>query len=128
MKKLVVKCFNEEDTKLAEYLINLGMKTHAAIMILYLQKVRETNSKDIKEKTDLPYPNISLAGKELSDNKWISVRNQVKRRAEGRPYKIYKLETEVSDIIKYLKEQRAKEVEEWFKKTSTKKGLGEKSM
>lgn len=128
MKKFFVKCFDEEDKRLAEYLNNLGLKTHAAIMIVYLQKVKETNSIDMKERTGLPYPNISLAGKELSDNKWISIREQEKRRQEGRPYKIYKLETEMSDIIKYLEEQRAKEVEEWFKKTSTIKGVGEKSI
>lgn len=128
MKKLIVKCFDEKETRLAKDLNNLGLKTHAAIMIVYLQKVKETNSIDMKERTGLPYPNISLAGKELSDNKWISVREQEKRRAKGRPYKIYKLETEMSNIIKYLEEQRAKEVEEWFKKTSTKKGVGEKSI
>lgn len=128
MKKFVVKCFDEKDTKLADDLVNLGLKTHAAIMIVYLQKVKETNSIDMKERTGLPYPNISLAGKELSDNKWISVREQEKRRAKGRPYKIYKLETELSDIIKYLEEQRAKEVEEWIKKMSAKKGEGEKSI
>lgn len=127
MKKLIVKCFDEKETRLAEDLNNLGLKTHAAIMIVYLQKVKETNSKDMKERTGLPYPNISLAGKELSDNKWISVREQEKRRQEGRPYKIYKLETEMSDIIKYLEDQRAKEVEEWFKKMSNNDGVDEKS-
>ena len=118
----------KKQTKLAEYLNNLGLKTHAAIMIVYLQKVKETNSIDMKERTGLPYPNISLAGKEFSDNKWISVREQQKRGGKGRPHKIYKLDTEVSDIIKYLEEQRAKEVEEWIKKMSAKKGVGEKSI
>jgi predicted transcriptional regulator len=128
MKKIVIKCFDEKETKLAEDLNNLGLKTHTAIMIVYLQKVKETNSKDMKERTDLPYPNISLAGKELLDNKWISARKQKKTGRFGRPSKIYKLETELSDIIKYLEEQRAKEVEEWIKKMSAKKGEGEKSI
>jgi predicted transcriptional regulator len=128
MKKVIVKCFDEKETRLAKDLNNLGLKTHAAIMIVYLQKVKETNSKDMKERTDLPYPNISLAGKELLDNKWISVRKQKKTGRFGRPSKIYKLETEMSDIIKYLEEQRAKEVEEWIKKMSSKKSVGEKSI
>ena len=87
MKKLIVKCFDEKETRLAKDLNNLGLKTHAAIMIVYLQKVKETNSKDMKERTDLPYPNISLAGKELLDNKWISVRKQKKTGRFGRPSK-----------------------------------------
>jgi len=128
MNKFAVKCFDEKETRLAKDLNNLGLKTHAAIMMVYLQKVKETNSKDMKERTGLPYPNISLAGKELSDNKWISVRKQKKTGRFGRPSKIYKLETEVSDIIKYLEEQRAKEVEEWIKKMSAKKVEGEKSI
>lgn len=128
MKKPVVKCFDEEEKRFAEYLNNLGLKTHTAIMIVYLQKVKETNSIDMKERTGLPYPNISIAGKELSDNKWISVREQKKRGERGRPYKIYKLETEMSDIIKYLKDLRAKEVEEYFNKVPTEKGVVEKSI
>ena len=128
MKKLVVKCFDEKSTRLAEDLINLGLKTQAAVMIVYLQKVKETNSTDMKERTGLPYPNISLAGKELLDNKWISVRKQKKTGRAGRPSKIYKLETEMNDIIKYLKEQRAKQVEEIFNKVPTEKGVVEKSI
>lgn len=127
MNKIEIKCFDKNETRLAEDLKNLGLKTHAAIMLIYLQKVKETSSIDMKERTGLPYPKISLAGRELSHNKWISIREQ-KRGIYGRPYKIYKLESEMKDIIKYLKDQRYKEVEELFNIAPTEKDVGSKSI
>ena len=58
--------------------------------------------------SDLRQPEVSIAMRELEELGWIGEREE-KKPGKGRPYKIYKLETDIDSIIEHLESQKKKE-------------------
>jgi len=91
-------------------LIKVGMKRSVAKVLTYLACVDEATSNQIEAGSDLRQPEVSMAMRELRKMNWIGERNE-KTPGKGRPYRIYKLTMELSDIIAYLEENKRVEIE-----------------
>lgn len=91
-------------------LIKVGMKRNVAKVLTYLACVDEATSNQVEAGSDLRQPEVSMAMRELRKMNWIAERNE-KTPGKGRPYRIYKLTEELSDIIAYLEENKRAEIE-----------------
>jgi predicted transcriptional regulator len=60
--------------------------------------------------SDLRQPEVSIAMREIRKLDWVSERDE-KNPGKGRPYRIYKLNKSLAEIIEYLEGEKAKESE-----------------
>ncbi len=97
-----------EREEFASILMNIGLKRNVAKVLTYLAGVKEATSKDIEIGTDLRQPEVSIAMREIRKLDWISERDE-KNLGKGRPYRIYKLNKSLQEIIDYLEQEKAKE-------------------
>ena len=86
------------------------MKRNVAKVLTYLACVDEATSNQVEAGSDLRQPEVCMAMRELRKMNWIAERNE-KTPGKGRPYRIYKLTEELSDIIAYLEENKRAEIE-----------------
>ncbi len=91
-------------------LIKVGMNKNMAKVLTYLACVDEATSKQVETGSDLRQPEVSTAMRELRKMNWVAERNE-KTPGKGRPYRIYKLTTELSDMIAYLEEKNRMKIE-----------------
>jgi len=108
MKSLSVNVLDKADEEFADTLIELGLKRNVAKVLTYLKNVTEVTSRDLEMGSDLRQPEVSIAMRELEELGWIGEREE-KKPGKGRPYKIYKLETDIDSIIEHLEAQKKKE-------------------
>jgi predicted transcriptional regulator len=97
-----------EQDEFASILMNIGLKRNVAKVLTYLAGVKEATSKEIETGSDLRQPEVSIAMREIRKLDWISERDE-KNLGKGRPYRIYKLNKSLPEIIDYLEQEKARE-------------------
>ncbi len=90
--------------------MKIGLKRNVAKVLTYLAGVEEATSREIEMGSDLRQPEVSIAMREIRKLDWISERDE-KNPGKGRPYRIYKLNKNLPEIIQYLEGEKAKESE-----------------
>lgn len=108
MKSLPIKVFDITDEEFANTLMGLGLKRNVAKTLTYLKNVDEVTSREIEMASDLRQPEVSTAMRELKDLDWVIIREE-KKPGKGRPFKIYRLDTNIHSIIKQLEKEKVKE-------------------
>jgi predicted transcriptional regulator len=99
-----------ERDEFASMLMKVGLKRNVAKVLTYLAGVEEATSREIEMGSDLRQPEVSIAMREIRKLDWVSERDE-KNPGKGRPYRIYKLNKSLAEIIEYLEGEKAKESE-----------------
>jgi predicted transcriptional regulator len=99
-----------ERDEFASILMKIGLKRNVAKVLTYLAGVSEATSREIEMGSDLRQPEVSIAMREIRKLDWISERDE-KNPGKGRPYRIYKLNRSLPEIIEYLEAENARESE-----------------
>ena len=99
-----------ERDEFASILMKIGLKRNVAKVLTYLAGVSEATSREIEMGSDLRQPEVSIAMREIRKLDWISERDE-KNPGKGRPYRIYKLNKSLPEIIEYLEGEKARESE-----------------
>jgi predicted transcriptional regulator len=99
-----------ERDEFASMLMKVGLKRNVAKVLTYLAGVEEATSREIEMGSDLRQPEVSIAMREIRKLDWVSERDE-KNPGKGRPYRIYKLNKSLAEIIQYLETEKAKESE-----------------
>lgn len=108
VRKVPVPDVNEKREELSAIFIQIGLKRNVAKVLTYLSEVEEATSREIEMGSDLRQPEVSIAMREMRELDWISERDE-KSPGKGRPYRIYKLNKSMSDIISYLEMKKREE-------------------
>ncbi len=109
-KTVAAQDFKIERDEFASILMKIGLKRNVAKVLTYLAGVEEATSREIEMGSDLRQPEVSIAMREIRKLDWISERDE-KNPGKGRPYRIYKLNKGLPEIIEYLEGEKAKESE-----------------
>jgi len=99
-----------ERDEFASILMRIGLKRNVAKVLTYLAGVEEATSREIEIGSDLRQPEVSIAMREIRKLDWISERDE-KNPGKGRPYRIYRLNRSLTEIIDYLEGEKARESE-----------------
>jgi predicted transcriptional regulator len=99
-----------ERDEFASMLMKVGLKRNVAKVLTYLAGVEEATSREIEMGSDLRQPEVSIAMREIRKLDWVSERDE-KNPGKGRPYRIYKLNKSLTEIIEYLETEKARESE-----------------
>ena len=99
-----------EQDEFASVMMKVGLKRNVAKVLTYLAGVAEATSREIEIGSDLRQPEVSIAMREIRKLDWIVERDE-KNPGKGRPYRIYRLNRSLPEIIEYLESQNAKESE-----------------
>ncbi|NLH21703.1 MAG: ArsR family transcriptional regulator [Methanothrix sp.] len=106
----------------ASILIQIGLKRNVAKVLTYLAAVTEATSREIEIGSDLRQPEVSIAMREIRRLDWVMERDE-KNPGKGRPYRIYRLNKSLSEIVETLEEQKSKESERIMKQIEKLKSL-----
>ena len=106
----------------ASILIQIGLKRNVAKVLTYLAAVTEATSREIEIGSDLRQPEVSIAMREIRRLDWVMERDE-KNPGKGRPYRIYRLNKSLSEIVETLEEQKSKESERIMKQIERLKSL-----
>ena len=99
-----------ERDEFASILMKVGLKRNVAKVLTYLAEVAEATSREIEIGSDLRQPEVSIAMREIRKLNWITERDE-KNPGKGRPYRIYRLNKNLNEIIDYLEGKKSKESE-----------------
>jgi len=113
---------NVEREEFASMLMKVGLKRNVAKVLTYLATVDEATSREIETGSDLRQPEVSIAMREIRKLEWVSERDE-KNPGKGRPYRIYKLNKSLPEIIGYLEGEKTKESEKMMKQIERLKAL-----
>ena len=102
--------------------MKIGLKRNVAKVLTYLAGVAEATSREIEIGSDLRQPEVSIAMREIRKLDWIVERDE-KNPGKGRPYRIYKLNRSLPEIVEYLESENAKESERIMKQIEKLKSL-----
>lgn len=108
--KTAAQDFKVERDEFASILMKIGLKRNVAKVLTYLAGVEEATSREIEMGSDLRQPEVSIAMREIRRLDWISERDE-KNPGKGRPYRIYRLNKSLPEIVAYLEGEKAKESE-----------------
>lgn len=122
MRKIPVPTLNVEREEFASILMKIGLKRNVAKVLTYLAGVEEATSREIEMGSDLRQPEVSIAMREIRKLDWISERDE-KNPGKGRPYRIYKLNRSLPEIVDYLETEKARESEQIMKQIERLKAL-----
>ena len=111
-----------ERDEFASILMKIGLKRNVAKVLTYLAGVPEATSREIEIGSDLRQPEVSIAMREIRRLGWVAERDE-KNPGKGRPYRIYKLNRSLPDIVLYLESENAKEAERVMKQIEKLKSL-----
>jgi len=111
-----------ERDEFASILMKVGLKRNVAKVLTYLAGVAEATSREIEIGSDLRQPEVSIAMREIRKLDWIAERDE-KNPGKGRPYRIYKLNRSLPEIIDYLEGEKAKESERILRQIEKLKSL-----
>jgi len=106
----------------ASILIQIGLKRNVAKVLTYLAAVTEATSREIEIGSDLRQPEVSIAMREIRRLDWVMERDE-KNPGKGRPYRIYRLNKSLSEIVETLEEQNSRESERIMKQIEKLKSL-----
>jgi predicted transcriptional regulator len=113
---------NVEREEFASILMKIGLKRNVAKVLTYLAGVEEATSREIEMGSDLRQPEVSIAMREIRKLEWVSERDE-KNPGKGRPYRIYKLNKSLPEIIGYLEGEKNKESYQIMKQIEKLKAL-----
>ena len=111
-----------ERDEFASILMEIGLKRNVAKVLTYLAGVPEATSREIEIGSNLRQPEVSIAMREIRRLGWVAERDE-KNPGKGRPYRIYKLNRSLPDIVLYLESENAKEAERVMKQIEKLKSL-----
>ncbi|WP_333654277.1 ArsR family transcriptional regulator [Methanothrix soehngenii] len=111
-----------ERDEFASILIKIGLKRNVAKVLTYLAGVPEATSREIEIGSDLRQPEVSIAMREIRRLDWVAERDE-RNPGKGRPYRIYKLNRSLPDIVQYLESENAKEADRVMKQIEKLKSL-----
>ena len=111
-----------ERDEFASILMKIGLKRNVAKVLTYLAGVPEATSREIGIGSDLRQPEVSIAMREIRRLEWVRERDE-RNPGKGRPYRIYKLNRSLPDIVQYLESENAKEAERVMKQIEKLKSL-----
>ena len=111
-----------ERDEFASILMKIGLKRNVAKVLTYLAGVPEATSREIEIGSDLRQPEVSIAMREIRRLEWVRERDE-RNPGKGRPYRIYKLNCRLPDILQYLESENAKEAEKVMKQIERLKSL-----
>ena len=111
-----------ERDEFASILMKIGLKRNVAKVLTYLAGVPEATSREIEIGSDLRQPEVSIAMREIRRLEWVRERDE-RNPGKGRPYRIYKLNRSLPDIVQYLEAENAKEAERVMKQIEKLKSL-----
>ena len=111
-----------ERDEFASILMKIGLKRNVAKVLTYLAGVPEATSREIEIGSDLRQPEVSIAMREIRRLEWVRERDE-RNPGKGRPYRIYKLNRSLPDIVLYLESENAKEAERVMKQIEKLKSL-----
>ena len=106
----------------ASILIQIGLKRNVAKVLTYLAAVTEATSREIEIGSDLRQPEVSIAIREIRRLDWVMERDE-KNPGKGRPYRIYRLNKSLSEIVETLEAEKSKESERIMKQIEKLKSL-----
>ena len=111
-----------ERDEFASILMKIGLKRNVAKVLTYLAGVPEATSREIEIGSNLRQPEVSIAMREIRRLGWVAERDE-RNPGKGRPYRIYKLNCSLPDILQYLESENAKEAEKVMKQIERLKSL-----
>jgi len=111
-----------ERDEFASILMKIGLKRNVAKVLTYLAGVSEATSREIEIGSDLRQPEVSIAMREIRRLDWVAERDE-RNPGKGRPYRIYKLNRSLPDIVQYLESENAKEADRVMKQIEKLKSL-----
>ena len=111
-----------ERDEFASILMKIGLKRNVAKVLTYLAGVPEATSREIEIGSDLRQPEVSIAMREIRRLEWVRERDE-RNPGKGRPYRIYKLNRSLPDIVQYLEAENAKEADRVMKQIEKLKSL-----
>ncbi|HNX39404.1 MAG TPA: ArsR family transcriptional regulator [Methanothrix sp.] len=111
-----------ERDEFASILMKVGLKRNVAKVLTYLSGVAEATSREIEIGSDLRQPEVSIAMREIRKLDWIVERDE-KNPGKGRPYRIYRLNKRLPEIVQYLEEEKSKESERIMRQIEKLKSL-----
>ncbi|MDD4651740.1 MAG: ArsR family transcriptional regulator [Methanothrix sp.] len=111
-----------ERDEFASILMKVGLKRNVARVLTYLAGVTEATSREIEIGSDLRQPEVSIAMREIRKLEWIVERDE-KNPGKGRPYRIYKLNKSLPEIVNYLESEKSKESERVMRQIEKLKSL-----
>jgi len=100
-----VQKFGTTEFEMIDLLQNLNFSRPIATSIVCLANGQEFTSREIESISGLRQPEISIAMRDLLENKWIDIYTVKKSNGKGRPTKIYRLIVPLKDIIKKIESQ-----------------------
>jgi len=111
-----------ERDEFASILIQLGLKRNVAKVLAYLAAVAEATSREIEIGSGLRQPEVSIAMREIRRLDWIVERDE-KNPGKGRPYRIYRLNKSLPEIVDFLEAEKSKESERMMEQIERLKSL-----
>lgn len=122
VRKIPVPTLNVEREEFASILMKIGLKRNVAKVLTYLAGVEEATSREIEMGSDLRQPEVSIAMREIRKLDWITERDE-KNPGKGRPYRIYRLNRSLPEIIQYLEGEKTRESEQIMRQIERLKAL-----
>lgn len=108
MRARNVMYFTQDEEDLSDLLIKVGLKRNVARVLVYLAHNPEATSREIERGTDLRQPEVSLAMAAMIEQGWVQ-NHEVKAENKGRPVKIYRLSSSVSEIVDTIEKSKREE-------------------
>lgn len=109
MKEKNVYTLDKDDDRAVQLFSKLGMPKNLAKTLLYISHFNECKCADIEQATDMRQPEVSIAMQELYRRGWVQKRD-LKQKGKGRPVRIYKPTTRLSEILKIVEQEKLQEV------------------
>ena len=94
--------------KLAELLMQAGLKRNIAKALAYIYDKEEAISSQIEAATGLRQPEVSIAMQWLREKGWVTKRD-IKKEGKGRPVHGYRLAKPFKEIVAELQKNLEKE-------------------
>ena len=109
MKQKSSLVLDKEDGKVVQLFAELGMPKNLAKTLTYISQVDECRSADVEQGANLRQPEVSVAMQELKKKGWIDKRD-LKKEGKGRPIYIYKLASDLDNIIGSFEKEKLQEI------------------
>jgi len=100
----------QQDEKIVHIFTELGMPKNLAKTLTYISQVDECRSAEVEHGANLRQPEVSVAMQELKKKGWIDKRD-LKKKGKGRPIYIYKLTSQLDNIIGSFEKEKLQEIE-----------------
>ena len=109
MKENTPYKLTQQDAKIVHIFTELGMPKNLAKTLTYISQVDECRSADVEQGANLRQPEVSVAMQELKKKGWIDKRD-LKKEGKGRPIYIYKLASDLDNIIGSFEKEKLQEI------------------